>query len=657
MSKIRVYELARLLKMPNKELIKILKDLGVEVKTHMSMIDSETAKLIEETLKEEPKEEIKTVETKDIKTEKKQFIISSESTVKDLAEKIGVSPAEVVKRLIENGLMVPANAKVDDNIVEIISDAYDILIELKEEEAEGQVKKIDVDVEVKEERLQPRPPIVTVMGHVDHGKTTLLDAIRSTNVAEREAGGITQHIGASVVEHDGRSIVFLDTPGHEAFTSLRARGAQVTDIAVLVVAADDGVMPQTVEAIDHAKAAGVPIIVAINKIDKPNADIERVKRQLSEHGLVPEEWGGDTVTVNVSAKKKIGIDELLEMILLVADLLELRADPEANPSGVVIEAKLEKGRGPVGTVIIKQGTLKVGDVIVTGTTYGRVRAMIDDKGKQVKKALPGMPVEILGLQDVPKAGDIFYKVKSEKEARQKIEEYIQKQKEQKESKPKKITLEELYRRLQEEEIKQLKLIIKADVQGSLEAIETSIKKLETDEIKITILHQATGRITESDILLASASEAIVIGFNVQPERKARQLAESEGVQIRTYRVIYDLIDDVKAALEGMLEPEYKEEFLGRAEIRAIFKVPKVGKVAGCYVTDGVIPRNANVRIVRDGVVIYDGNLASLKRFKDDVREVQSGFECGMSFQNFQDFKQGDIVEAYKIIEIKKSLNV
>ncbi len=652
-----MYELARLLKMPNKELIKILKDLGVEVKTHMSMIDSETAKLIEETLKEEPKEEIKTVETKYVKTEKKQFIISSESTVKDLAEKIGVSPAEVVKRLIENGLMVPANAKVDDNIVEIISDAYDILIELKEEEAEGQVKKIDVDVEVKEERLQPRPPIVTVMGHVDHGKTTLLDAIRSTNVAEREAGGITQHIGASVVEHDGRSIVFLDTPGHEAFTSLRARGAQVTDIAVLVVAADDGVMPQTVEAIDHAKAAGVPIIVAINKIDKPNADIERVKRQLSEHGLVPEEWGGDTVTVNVSAKKKIGIDELLEMILLVADLLELRADPEANPSGVVIEAKLEKGRGPVGTVIIKQGTLKVGDVIVTGTTYGRVRAMIDDKGKQVKKALPGMPVEILGLQDVPKAGDIFYKVKSEKEARQKIEEYIQKQKEQKESKPKKITLEELYRRLQEEEIKQLKLIIKADVQGSLEAIETSIKKLETDEIKITILHQATGRITESDILLASASEAIVIGFNVQPERKARQLAESEGVQIRTYRVIYDLIDDVKAALEGMLEPEYKEEFLGRAEIRAIFKVPKVGKVAGCYVTDGVIPRNANVRIVRDGVVIYDGNLASLKRFKDDVREVQSGFECGMSFQNFQDFKQGDIVEAYKIIEIKKSLNV
>ena len=502
----------------------------------------------------------------------------------------------------------------------------------------------------------PRPPIVTVMGHVDHGKTTLLDYIRETNVTAKEAGGITQHIGASVVEHDGKKIVFLDTPGHEAFTSMRARGAKVTDIVVLIVAADDGVMPQTIEALNHARAANTPIIVAINKIDKPAAKPDRVRQQLADLGLIPENWGGDTIMVDISAKTGQNVDQLLEMILLVAEMHELTADYDANPEGVVIEAELDKGKGAVATVIVQQGTLRRGDVLLFETTWGRVRAMIDHLGRNVNEVTPSMPAEILGLEDVPQPGERFVKVEDEKIAREAVEQYLEKKRHQEMQTAKRASFEELFEQMKKGEKPTLRLILKSDVQGTLEAIKSSLLRLSVEEVGIEIIHEGVGGITESDTMLADASNAIIVGFNVRPDSNARRLAEQKGIEIRLYRTIYDLLDDVKAAVEGMLAPRLKEQILGEAEIRAVFKVPKVGQVAGCYVREGVIRRNAKARVIRDGIVVWEGPLLSLKRFKDDVREVSAGYECGIGLAGFQDLKEGDILEAFEIVEEKRHLS-
>jgi translation initiation factor IF-2 len=511
----------------------------------------------------------------------------------------------------------------------------------------------EFDVEDSEEELVSRPPVVTVMGHVDHGKTSLLDAIRNAHVTEQEAGGITQHIGAYTVTIRDKAITFIDTPGHEAFTSMRARGAQVTDIAILVVAADDGIMPQTIEAINHAKAADVPIIVAINKIDKPHANPERVKQELTEHGLVVEEWGGDTIAVPVSALKKEGISDLLEMILLVAEMLDLKANPNRLAKGTIIEAQLDKGRGPVATILVQNGTLRVGDSIVAGTAYGRVRAMMDDKGRRIKEAPPSTPVEVLGLNDVPAAGDIMYAVEDDKLAKQVSEERKEKEKAKQLKTTSRASLDELFSQLKEGEIKDLNLIIKADVQGSVEAVRQALEKLSNDQVRVKCIHGGVGGISESDVMLASASNAIIIGFNVRPSSNAIELAEREQIDIRTYRVIYNAIEDIEAAMKGLLAPEFKEVVIGHASVRAVFKISGVGAVAGSYVTDGKITRNANVRIIRDGIVVYEGKIDSLKRFKDDVREVASNYECGIGLENFNDIKEGDVIEAYVMEEIKK----
>ena len=503
------------------------------------------------------------------------------------------------------------------------------------------------------EDLKPRPPIVTVMGHVDHGKTSLLDSIRNTRVTDREAGGITQHIGASEVTVNGKKVVFLDTPGHEAFTEMRSRGAKVTDIAILVVAADDGIMPQTVEAINHSKAAGVPIIIAINKIDKPSANIERVRQELSEKGLLVEEWGGDVIDVPVSAKTGENIDTLLEMVLLVAEMEELKANPDRNAVGTVIESNLDKGRGPVATVIISNGTLKVGDPIVAGSSYGKVRAMINDKGKRIKKAPPSTPVEILGLNEVPNAGDQFVVLASDKAARTIAEKRKEKIRDEQMKASSKISLEDLFEKMQHGELKELNIIVKADVQGSVEAVRQSIEKLTNEEVSVRVIHGGVGAITESDIMLASASNAIVIGFNVRPSTGANTLVEREKVDMRTYRIIYEAIEDIEKAMKGMLDPEYVEEELGKAEIRLPFKVPNAGMVAGSYVISGKILRNAKARLVRDGIVVYDGTIDSLRRFKDDVKEVATGYECGIGLTNFNDIKEGDIIEAYVIKEVER----
>jgi len=655
MSKIRVYELAKMLGLSNKELMRILKDLGVDVKTHMSSIDAETAQIIEESLGE-TKASSKSSEAKE--KSKGTINVPSGASVSDVAKALGVKPAEAVKVLLEAGKMVPAGAVVSPEIMDILSKVFDVEIVLADSAEEEQEKdKLEFLQKKKPEgkNLQPRAPIITVMGHVDHGKTSLLDYVRKTKVTEREAGGITQHIGASTLEYNGRKIVFLDTPGHEAFTSMRARGAQVTDIVILVVAADDGVMPQTVEALNHAKASEVPIVVAVNKIDKPEARPDRVRQQLSEHGLIPEEWGGDTIFVDISAKTGVGVDQLLEMVLLVADMNELKADPTVPPRGVIIEAKLDRGKGPVATVIVQEGTLRVGNILVSETSWGKVRAMIDDRGRTLKEAGPSTAVEILGFNDVPSPGETFKVVSAEKEARALVDRVKQEEKAASAKAERHITLEELYDKMSEGETPALRLVLKCDVQGSLEALKGSLKKLQTEEVEIDFIHEGVGRISESDVMLASASDAIIIGFNVRPDAKAKKLAEAEGIQIRLYNVIYDLIDDVKSALEGMLAPTLREQTLGQAEIRAVFKVPKIGKVAGCYVLEGVIRRNAKVRIVRGGIVIWNGSLDTLKRFKDDVREVAAGYECGMSFTNFQDFNEGDIVEAYEVVEEKRTL--
>ncbi|NLC04459.1 MAG: translation initiation factor IF-2, partial [Tissierellia bacterium] len=503
------------------------------------------------------------------------------------------------------------------------------------------------------ETLKPRPAVVTVMGHVDHGKTSLLDAIKQTSVTEREAGGITQHIGAYTVNVNDKKVVFLDTPGHEAFTSMRARGAQITDIAILVVAADDGVMPQTIEAIAHAKAANVPIIVAINKMDKPDADVDRIKQGLVENGLMPEDWGGDTITVPVSAKNKEGIDELLEMILLVAEIQEFKANPNRNAIGTIVEAQLDKGKGPLATVLVQKGTLKVGDMVVSGLASGRIRAMIDDKGKRVKKAGPSIPVVILGLSEVPNAGELLYVVKDEKEARSQANKRRDIMREQQMKQTSKVSLDDLYEKIALGEIKDLNIIVKGDVRGSIEALTQSLAKLDTDEVKINTIHGGVGGITETDIMLASASNAIVIGFNVRPNLSAIEIAKNESVDIRTYRVIYEAIEDIQAAVKGMHAPKIVEEVLGRARVRATFRLPNNHTIAGIYVMSGKITRNAKVRLLRDDVVIFEGAISSLKRFKDDAREVQTGYEAGLGIDGYNDLKEGDMLEAYILKEVER----
>ena len=576
-------------------------------------------------------------------------------TVRELAELLDVSPNEIIAELMKRGILATINHTIDPNIAVEIAEKFGYLAEVKTAEEEVE-QLVEEELQQEEGELEERPPVVVVMGHVDHGKTSLLDRIRKTDVARKEKGGITQHIGASQVElSSGKKITFLDTPGHEAFTTLRARGAKVADIAVLVVAADDGVMPQTVEAINHAKDAGIPIIVAVNKIDLPQANPDKVLRELSEHGLIPEEWGGDTPVVKVSAKTGEGIDELLEMITLVAELEELKANPKGKTKAVIIETKLDPKRGPVATAIVQNGTLKIGDIFVAGATYGRVRAMIDDKGRRLREAPPGTPVEILGFEELPEPGDILIVVPDEKTART-LAEQRKRQKEQEKLKGTALRLEEIYEKIQSGELKELKVVLKADTIGSIEALKKALEELSTDKVKVSIIHSGVGAISESDIMLAKASGAIVIGFNTRPNPAARKLLEEEKVDVRTYGVIYDAVEDVKKALEGLLEPEKVEEILGQAEVRATFKIKKVGTVAGCYVLDGKLVRGAKARLIREGVVIYDGEIEGLKRFKEDVKEVPKGFECGVKLKDFNDIKVGDIIECYEIKYVKPKLD-
>lgn len=691
MSKLRVHELAKELNISSKELITLLmKEFNVEVKNHMSTIEDEDAALIKELLSDssdakaevsaEGKDEKSLVDVyeeelaeqlnKGIKKKKKNVKYKEESvkdednnmdetqiieigesiTVKELAEKLNKPSNDVIRTLIFSGVMAAINAEIDFATAEKVCSEYDVLVQKKEESQELEVLEIEED---DEENLQKRPPIVTVMGHVDHGKTSLLDCIRKTKVTDTEAGGITQHIGAYTITVNGEKITFLDTPGHEAFTAMRARGAQVTDIVILVVAADDGIMPQTKEAINHCKAAGVPIVVAINKIDKPGANPDRVKQELAEHGLLVESWGGDVISEEVSAKQNLNIDKLLEMVLLSAEMLELKANANRRAVGTVIEAKLDKGRGAVASLLVQNGTLHVGDSILVGSTYGRIRAMFDDTGKNIKSAGPSIPVEILGLSEVPEAGDRFNQVKDEKTARNMAESRKDKLKVDTLMNNHKVSLEDLYNQIKEGKVKELAIIVKADVQGSVEAIKQSLEKLSTDDVKVRVIHGGVGAITETDVTLATASNAIVIGFNVRPDNNAMSQAEKDGVDIKTYRVIYDAIEDIKSAMIGMLEPEYKEVILGSAEVRETYKISNVGTIAGCYVKDGKLRRNAEVRIIREGIVIFESTLSSLKRFKDDAKEVASGYECGLSIEKFNDIKEGDIVECFAMEAIQR----
>ena len=582
----------------------------------------------------------------------RQIVIPEVLTIKELADKMKIVPSVIVKKLFLQGKVVTVNQEIDYDTAEEIAMEFDVLCE--KEEVVDVIEELLKEDEEDESLMVKRPPVVCVMGHVDHGKTSLLDAIRDSNVTGREAGGITQHIGASVVEINGEKITFLDTPGHEAFTAMRMRGANSTDIAILVVAADDGVMPQTIEAINHAKAAGIEIIVAINKIDKPSANIERVKQELTEYELIPEDWGGSTIFVPVSAHTKEGIQELLEMILLTAEVMELKANPNRAARGLVIEAELDKGKGAVATVLVQKGTLHVGDAIAAGSAHGRVRAMMDDKGRRVKEAGPSQPVEILGLNDVPNAGEVFVGCASDKEARAFAETFISQNKVKLlEETKSKMSLDDLFNQIQEGNLKELDIVVKADVQGSVEAIKQSLLKLSNDEVVVKIIHGGVGAINESDVILASAPNAIIIGFNVRPDATAKEIAEREGVDLRLYRVIYNAIEDVEAAMKGMLDPVFEEKVLGHAEVRQTFKASGVGTIAGAYVLDGIFERNCSVRLVRDGIVVFDGPLASLKRFKDDVKEVRAGYECGFVFENYNDIKEGDQVEAYKMVETER----
>ena len=572
-------------------------------------------------------------------------------TVKDLSAELKKTSGEIIKKLLGYGIMATINNEIDFDTAFLIAGEFGVTAHKKEVVTDEDI--LFDDSEDKEEDLKPRPPVIVVMGHVDHGKTSLLDAVRSTNVIEGEAGGITQAIGAYKVEINGREITFLDTPGHEAFTAMRARGAQITDIAILVVAANDGVMPQTIEAIDHAKAAGIPIIVAINKIDVEGANPDKVKQELAEYGLVSEDWGGDTIFVPISAKKKINIDNLLEMVLLVADMKELKANPNKQAKGVVIEAKLDKSKGPVATMLVQRGTLDIGDTILVGSVIGRIRTMTDDKGHKVKKAGPSTPVEITGLTEVPEAGDTFYEVKDEKTAKHLMERRKLQARDKALKASSRVTLDDLFIQIEKGNLKQLNIIVKADVQGSVEAVKQALEKLSNDEVKVKVIHANVGAITESDVTLANVSNAIIIGFNVRPQPIAKDMADKENVEIKTYSVIYNAIEDVEAAMKGMLDPVFKEVVIGNAEVRQTFKISDVGTIAGCYVTNGKVARNAGVRVLRDNVVIHDGKLISLKRMKDDAKEVAKGFECGIQIENFNDIKEGDIIEAYIMEQVKQ----
>ncbi len=687
MGKVRVYELAKELGITSKKLIEVMEGMDIVVNNHMSTLTDEEAKKVmsiltgqtrqkppdnvkekskkepaakkKEKPKAPPKEAPSRKARKAIQEEKRAAILKARKpklklegqvTVAELAGRIDVTPAQLINFLMEMGVMASINQPLEKETVELVAEenGYEVEYQIDNYEEELLVEAGDDE---KEEIL--RTPVVTVLGHVDHGKTSLLDAIRHANVTAGEVGGITQHIGAYQVKIDGKKVVFLDTPGHEAFTAMRARGAQVTDIAVLVVAADDGVMPQTVEAINHAKAAQVPILVAINKIDKPDANQERVKQQLSDHGLIPEEWGGDTIFVPVSAIKGKGLDELLEMILLLSEVGELKASPERIARGTVIEAKLDRGRGPVATILVQDGTLRVGDAVICGSIAGKIRAMINERGERVKSAGPSTPVEILGLNDVPMAGDSFQVVVDDKLARTVASKRADKIKEATQN-VQRVTLEDLFKQIQEGEVKDLNLILKADVQGSVEALQEALYKLSLEEVLIKIIHTGVGAINESDVMLASASNAIVIGFNVRPDNNARKLAEQDQVDIRLYRVIYEAIEDIRLAVTGLLKPVLKESIQGQAKVRQTFKVSRLGTIAGCYVTEGKIIRNAMVRIIRDGTVIMDsGKIDSLKRFKDDVREVMTGYECGILLESFHDFHEGDIIEAYIMEQVAR----
>lgn len=715
MKKIRVYELARELGISSKDLIEKIVSLDITVSNHMSALEDEDARIIKSLLSEEEegnivgekfddideniKDSNKIISKRDVEEDEKivkeienrdntkqrnkkqrnknkvknnsmskeNTIISKEGNevvieiedniiVKDLADKIGVSPSQIISKLIGLGVMVNQNQSIDSDIAIIVAEEFGIELTIKEASKEIQESiedEFNLDYEDNPEDLKSRAPIVTVMGHVDHGKTSLLDAIKETSVTKSEAGGITQHIGAYAVNINNRKICFLDTPGHEAFTSMRARGAQVTDIAILVVAADDGVMPQTIEAINHAKAAKVPIIVAINKMDKPTANVDRIKQELVENALVPEDWGGDTITVPVSAKNRQGIEELLEMILLVAEIQELKANPNRNAVGTIVEAQLDKGKGPLATVLVQKGTLEVGDMVISGSAFGRVRAMLDDKGKRVKKAGPSTPVVILGLSEVPNAGDLLYEVDDEKTARSLAEKSKEATRAEQMKADQKVSLDDLFERIKLGEIKDLNIIIKADVRGSMEALKQSLEKLDTDEVKTNIIHGGVGGITESDIILASASNAIVVGFNVRPNLNAIEVAKREKVDVRTYRVIYEAIEDIQAAIKGMHAPKIVEEVIGRAEVRATFRLPNGSTIAGIYVLDGKIARNGKIRLLRNDIVIFEGGVSSLKRFKDDAREVLSGYEAGLGLENYNDIKEGDLLEAYVLKEVEK----
>jgi translation initiation factor IF-2 len=697
MKKIRIYELAKELDIESKEIISFLNELGEEVSSHMSSIEGDVAALIRDHFKpqeedpvlvveddveeiEQPKVEKiirrnspKDVEERDVpkkrskskkqkggrRTEgrrkekqqtKKEITLPETVSVRELADALGVNGAELIKELMKIGVMASLAQSIDFDIAAIVAAEFGVEAKPEMDLAE----QVFAEVADDPEKQVTRPPVVTIMGHVDHGKTTLLDSIRKTRVTATEAGGITQHIGAYQIVYNDNRITFLDTPGHEAFTAMRSRGAKVTDIAILVVAANDGVMPQTVEAINHAKAAGVPIIIAINKVDLPAANPDRVKQELTEHGLVVEEWGGDTIAVEVSALQGEGIDELLDMILLVAEMEDLKADPERPARGTVIEAQLDRGRGPVATVLISSGTLRVGDAFVVGNECGKVRALVNDQGQNVQEAGPAMPVEVLGIDGVPEAGDPFVVVQDEQTARQVASLQQEKQRERDLSRSSRVSLDDLFQRIQEGEVKELNLVVKADVHGSAEAVRASLEKLSTDEVKVNIIHQAVGAVSESDVLLAAASNAVIIGFNVRPEPNARRAAERDGVDIRVYRIIYNLLDDVEAAMVGLLDPEYKEQVLGRAEVRQTFKVPGA-VVAGCYVQEGKIVRSAQIRLLRDNVIIHEGQISSLRRFKDDVREVAQGYECGIGIERYNDVKEGDVIEAFTMVKVERTL--
>lgn len=696
MGKIRVHKLAKDLKISNEKLIKELVILGYPVKNHMSTIDMDLVLKIRDAILTKAEEEKKnkeieaekkaleiqappqtnkavTVETKldsspvsqisekklpeSVKPADAVEIIQVDENIvlKDLAEALKCTPNELIKALIKEGVMATINQTVDEKIAEVIEKIFNKKIEfIFIEEIEDE--KINFDEKENPEDFITRPPVVTIMGHVDHGKTTLLDAIRNTNVTQHEAGGITQHIGAYKVDHKKGVVVFLDTPGHEAFTAMRARGAKVTDVVALVVAADDGLKPQTIEAIHHAQAGNVPIIVVINKIDKPNINIEKIKQDLTGHKLVPEDWGGQTIFVEVSAKNNIGLDHFMEMILLQAEVLELKGNPKARAKGVIIEAKLDKGRGAVATIIVQSGTLKSGDCFVAGNTYGKIRALINDAGKKVKYGNISSPFEVIGLSSVPMAGDSFVVVDNEKTARNfaTLRRHKFKERSLKQA-VSRVTLEDLRHQIDEGKIRELNVLIKADVDGSVQAISDSLTKLGTKEVRIKIIHSAAGGITESDVLLAAASNAVIIGFSVRPTENAVTLAEKEKVEMKLYSIIYEVINDFRAALEGLLKPTILEKRLGRAEVRKLISIPKIGAICGCYVLDGIIKRNSEARLVRDDVVVYQGKISSLRRFKEDVKEVQNGFECGITLENYQDVKQGDIIEPFLLEEIARKL--